>query len=88
MKVEDLSGETTVLIHKNNEEFYEVAKDLVLDGGFDTGTPWSTTEIGDLNDMDTIIVGNEANYIIVQRLNERPLASKLEEKVQNHFQNL
>lgn len=31
LKVEDLSGQTTVLIHKNNTDFYEIGKDIVLD---------------------------------------------------------
>ncbi|NQU98385.1 metallophosphoesterase [Candidatus Woesearchaeota archaeon] len=31
LKVEDLSGQMTVLIHKNNVELHEIAKDLVLD---------------------------------------------------------
>ena len=31
LTVEDLTGETLVLIHKNNSDIYDVAKDLVLD---------------------------------------------------------
>ncbi|MEK6917117.1 MAG: hypothetical protein AABW92_05225 [Nanoarchaeota archaeon] len=31
---------------------------------------------------------DEANYVIVQPMKERPLASKFEEKVQNYFNNL
>lgn len=31
LKLEDLTGEITVLIHKNNKDFYDIGKDLVLD---------------------------------------------------------
>ncbi|MFH1771085.1 MAG: metallophosphoesterase [archaeon] len=31
LKVEDLSGQTNVLIHKNNADYYDIGKDLVLD---------------------------------------------------------